>query len=383
MGDTAPRIDSSAPPRLTLVISSLEMGGAERVMSELANHWVGRGWPVTMVMFSSDDMEPVFPLDPRVTQVRLDLFRVSRSPVSAVFNNVRRVVAMRRAIRATRPDIVLSFMNKTNVLTVLALTGSRVPVIVSEHTAPEGTIKLPWRLLREVAYRRATFIVMLTPDALARMSAGIRRRGRVIPNPLPDRFASREVSTDVVGVGPDDGPVIMGLGRLTPEKGFDLLIEAFARIADDWPTARLVIWGEGRERERLERVRAEHRLEDRVDLPGATSAPEEVLPTASVFVLSSRLEGLPMVLIEAMALGRAVVAADCDHGPRDIVRDGVDGLLVPVEDAPALADAIGRLLRDGGLRLRLASHAIEVRDRFAIAAVATQWELLFAEAGLG
>ena len=153
------------------------------------------------------------------------------------------------------------------------------------------------------------------------------------------------------------GPRASGTG-----KGFDLLIEAFALIADSWPTARLVIWGEGDERGRARTDPAPSiGLDERVGFPGNTTHPEDELLSATVFVLSSRKEGLPMVLIEAMAMGRAVVACDCDHGPRDIIRDGVDGVLVPPEDAGALAGAIDGLLRDEAWRTSLAGRAVEVR----------------------
>jgi len=270
-------------------------------------------------------------------------------------------------------------MNRTNVLTVFSTIGFEIPVIVSEHTAPRGTLSVPWRILRALAYRRATFVVMLTAGALAELPSALRQRGRVIPNPLPSAFATAAATTTDEQVG-SAGQTIMGLGRLTPEKGFDLLIEAFARIADSWPTARLEIWGEGDERDRLERIRASHDLVERVALPGETRSPERVLPSATVFVLSSRLEGLPMALLEAMALGRAVVACDCDHGPRDIVRHGIDGLLVPSEDVTALADAIEELLRDDERRASLARRAVEVRDRFALGAISEQWDTLFREA---
>lgn len=364
-------------PRLTLVIASLQMGGAERVMTELANHWASRGWRIALVHFSPPEMEPVFPLDSRVTEERLGLFRVSRSPISAAINNLRRIVVLRRAIRATRPDIILSFLNRTNVLTVFAMTGLGMPVIVSEHTAPQRTLSVPWRILREVAYRRAAFVVMLTPDALGRMSSALRRRGRVIPNPLPSAFVTRPAGSAADEGADPDGPTIVGLGSLRPEKGFDLLIEAFARIAPSWPTARLVIWGEGDERGRLEAIRAGRNLVGRVALPGETLYPERVLSSATIFVLPSRREGLPMALIEAMALGRAVIACDCDHGPRDIIRQGVDGLLVPPADVNALAAAIEELLRDDTRRAGLARRAVEVRDRFAISVISAQWETLF------
>ena len=373
---------SLAGLRLTLVISHLQMGGAERVLTELANHWASLDWAVTIIDFSPPGTPPVFALDPRVTEISLGLHRHSRTPISGLLANVRRMVTLRKTIRAARPMIVLSLMNRTNVLTVLSMTGSGIPVIVSEHTAPKGTLGVIWRALREVAYRRATSVVMLTSDALARLSPAVRRRGRVIPNPLPSQFLAPDPGSDGLDLNVDpDRPIIMGLGRLTPEKGFDLLIRAFARIALAWPTAHLVIWGEGDERARLERLRAECGLQNRIELPGATRYPERELRSATIFVLSSRLEGMPMTLLEAMALRRPVIACDCDHGPRDIVTQDVDGVLVPPEDVNALADEIGKLLGDADRRARLARRAVEVRDRFAIGAISAQWEMLFREVG--
>ncbi len=363
------------------MISHLQMGGAERVLTELANYWASLGWQITIIDFSVPGTPPMFALDTRVTEVSLGMHRDSRTPLSAMVANIRRMAALRRAIGSVRPDVVLSLMNRTNVLTVFSLTGTRTPVIVSEHTAPRGTLTFIWRTLREIAYRRAAFVVMLTADALAKLPPAIQARGRVIPNPLPSQFQTTDEHPDAAAEWPDlRAPIIMGLGRLTPEKGFDLLIEAFAAVAVSWPTARLVIWGEGVERVRLERLRAEHGLEDRIDLPGATQHPEHVLRSATIFVLSSRLEGMPMTLLEAMALGRPVIACDCDHGPRDIISDGIDGVLVPPEDVEALASAIDALLRDDDRRAGLARRAVEVRDRFAMGAVSGQWEDLFHEA---
>lgn len=368
------------PPRLTLVISSLVMGGAERVMTELANHWAAQGWLITIIHYSAPGTPAAFPLDPRVNEVPLGLHRVSRNPGSAVINNVRRILVLRRAIRDSRPEVVLSFM--ANVVAILAARGLKVPVLVSEHRGPRGELSLPWSILREVTYRRADFVVMLTSSALAHLSPALRRRGRVVPNALPAPFLARALAMPAIDgtVRSVDRPIIMGLGRLGPEKGFDLLIRAFALIADAWPTARLVIWGEGDSRADLERIRDEHGLAERVDLPGNTDTPQDELLSATLFVLSSRKEGLPMVLIEAMAVGRAVVAYDCEHGPRDIIRDGLDGVLVPPEDVAGLATAIDALLRDDARRTDLARRAVEVRERFTMEQVAHRWETLFAEA---
>lgn len=364
--------------RITLVISHLQVGGAERVLVELANHWAARGWTVTIVDFAAPDTAPAFEVDPRVVEVSLDLQRDSYTIFAAIKGNAHRISVLRRAIRATRPDVVLSLMNRTNVLTILALTGTRIPVLVCEHTAPKGTLSLGWSLLRELAYRRARAVVMLTGDALAQMSAGIRRRGRVIPNPLPAGFSDADASVDP-GTNDQDHPLLLSLGRLAPEKGFDVLIQAFARIAGAWPTAKLVIWGEGEERGPLELLRRDAGLDDRVDLPGATTDPARELLTATIFVLPSRLEGLPMTLLEAMAMGRPVIASDCDFGPRDVVRDGIDGLLVPPEDPVAMATAIDALLRDPDKRRSLGERSLDVRQRFAMSAISQQWDELFDE----
>lgn len=369
---------SPTPPRLTMFISSLTVGGAERVMIELANHWAAQGWPITLIHYSGADMPPGFPLDPRVVEVRLGLHRVSRSPLSAVTNNLHRVKVVRRAIRDSRPDVVLSFM--ANVIALLATVGLRVPVIVSEHRGPRGELSLPWSILREVTYRRAAFVVMLTNSALAHLSPALQRRGRVIPNPLPAAFVAQPALPAVSARAPSEAPVIMGLGRLGPEKGFDLLIRAFAQIATSRPGARLVIWGEGDERAALEDLCRREGVADQVALPGATRAPEEELLAATLFVLSSRKEGLPMALIEAMALGCAVIAADCEHGPADVIQHGVDGLLVPPDDVDALAAAMQGLLDDDARRLALAERAPGVRERFTIEAVSARWEALFREA---
>ena len=221
---------------------------------------------------------------------------------------------------------------------------------------------------------------MLTNSALAHLSPALQRRGRVIPNPLPAAFVARPAQPGVAPGAPSEAPVIMGLGRLGPEKGFDVLIRAFARIAISRPGARLVIWGEGDERAALEDLCRREGVADQVALPGTTRAPEEELLAATLFVLSSRKEGLPMALIEAMALGCAVIASDCEHGPADVIQHGVDGLLVPPDDVDALAAAMQELLDDDARRLALAERAAGVRERFTIEAVSARWEALFREA---
>jgi glycosyltransferase involved in cell wall biosynthesis len=164
------------------------------------------------------------------------------------------------------------------------------------------------------------------------------------------------------------------MGRLGEEKGFDLLIEAFALLRHRFPQLSLVILGEGSGRSELERLIAARGLQSAVYMPGTVEQPHAILQQAGIFVLPSRFEGFPNALCEAMACGLPVVAADCRCGPREIIRNDVDGLLVPVGDIEALAGAMQRLMLDRSLQERLAAQAPSVVDRFSMARVTALWD---------
>jgi glycosyltransferase involved in cell wall biosynthesis len=374
-----PTADPPADPagsraqRLTLVIPSLRSGGAERVMAVLADHWAASGRTVTLLTFTPPDEAPFFPVDLRVQHVRLDLDRPSRSIIDGIGANLRRARTLRRAVRASRPDVVLSFMDRTNVLTLVATIGLAVPVIVQEHNDPaEEPMSRPWAFLRRVTYRRAASVVALSATALSYFDGPIRRRGRVIPNPVV-----RPRGAGVVAADSHPGPTIVAMGRLVPQKGFDLLLEAVARLDPVGRGWTIDIWGEGSMRPELEAARERLGLTEVVRLPGVTPTPGAAMVAARLFVLSSRYEGFPTVLGEAMAAGLAVVAFDCPSGPREMVRDGVDGLLVPDGDLDALAAALERVLTDEPLRASLAVRAPEILERFGIDRIAERWDDLF------
>jgi glycosyltransferase involved in cell wall biosynthesis len=356
--------------RVTLVISSLGGGGAERVLTTLANYWVEQGHQVTIISIADDAGDVEYPIDSRVTVRQLSLRASSHTLRDAVGANVGRLRALRAAVRDSRPDGVIAFMTENNILTRFATLGLRKPVIVSERVIyRRPTIPRFWRWLRPVAYRLSTALVLQTDDSIEQVPKLLHSKVRVIPNPVPPgpRRVVRDQSTQ---------HTLIAMGRLSGEKGFDLLLESFAKIAPKHPDWSLTIYGEGRLHDDLLAQRDSLGLRDRVNFPGPTRQPRERMAESDLFVLSSRHEGFPNALCEAMATGVPVVSFACDYGPRSIIRDGIDGVLVPNENVDALAVALDRLMSDPAERDRLGNAAVEIVDRFSLPRVAAQWEAL-------
>jgi GalNAc-alpha-(1->4)-GalNAc-alpha-(1->3)-diNAcBac-PP-undecaprenol alpha-1,4-N-acetyl-D-galactosaminyltransferase len=362
----------TTPRRVVLVIANLGWGGAQKVMVTMANHWVEQGWDVTLISVDAELVPSYFPIHPAVTVLHLGIFAQSPTPFHAVAHNLKRLAVLRRAIRDCRADAVISFLSTTNVLTLLATRALGVPVVVSERGDPaRGNLPRAWRMLRTLLYPTAYRLVAQTETALACFPAFIRRRGLVLPNPVALRRQLDAASRRTV----------VAVGHLVPLKGFDLLVEGFARCAVAHPDWRLVIWGEGPERERLLALAERHGIARRVELPGRSATPGAWLETAGIFVLASRHEGFPNVLVEAMAAGLPVIATDCPAGgPRAMISDGVDGLLVANEDVAALARSLERLMADPHARHRLGDAAARSAERFSLPQIMARWTALVEEA---
>ena len=374
--------------RLTFVIASLRGGGSERATVNLANYWAARGWTPTIITMYHRGEPPAYPLHPGVVHHDLDwelppaerpapppemLRQVDAalalfSPASRHYLLQHRDVlaVLRQAIVESRPEAVVSMINSTNIRTIAATRGLGVRVFVSERGIARAYTH---EKLRLDAYLMATAVVALTPGDLAYYVRKGVRRGCAIPNAVLPR-----------GVPPRDGRngarVLASLGRLSWEKGYDLLIKSFARVADAHPCWKLEIWGRGGDREKLESYAAQLGVGDRVMLGGFTADTDDVLARADLYVQPSRREGFPNALCEAMASGLPVVAFASSPGVRMIVRDGVDGVLVPKEQVGSMARTLDRLMRDEVERTRLAARAPEVVQRFSVDEVMRRWEEL-------
>ena len=349
-----------------IVIAALGAGGAERVAAWLAEHLVATGARVTIVAFDRPDDAIYHAFSSELRFVRLGI--AAKRKTGLVPPVVRRMAALRRLVADRRPDLVVSMLTKINVVTLCATLGMAVPVVACERNNPaRQPAHWLWKAVLGGAYRRATAIVCQTRASIACIPPASRKRVRVIPNPvLPAIEEARQPAP----------MTIAGVGRLEAQKGFDLLIDAFAAVAPTHPGWTLDIWGTGPDEAAL-RTRCDARdIADRVSFRGLSERPGGWIAETGVFVLSSRYEGFPNVLGEAMAAGLPVIAADCDFGPRELVRDGADGLLVAAEDSAALAGALDRLLDDAALRARLSAVAPRVATRFAPQRVAAEWDSL-------
>jgi len=362
--------------RLTLVIASLGRGGAERTASVLASAWAEKGIHVTLITYLRDDV-PAYPLHAGVVLRQLHLRGgAARHFFHGLVRNLKVVRALRRAIRESAPDLIVSFMDIPNVLTLLAARGINAPVVVTEHTHPAYyDIGWMWQILRRLVYDRADALVCMTTPVLSWFQQRFKIRGFIIPNsvdPPPshvDKLLKRDMTKSFV----------IAMGRLSWEKGFDLLLDAFSRIAVRHPNWSLRILGEGPLRQSLEEQVQNLNLNGRVELTGALEDPFPVLQAADIFVFSSRFEGFGNALCEAMACGLPVISFSCPSGPPEIIRDGIDGLLVPPENTSALATAMDRLMCSAHERILLAARAPEVVSRFSRQRIMGLWDQLFAE----
>lgn len=353
----------------------MEGGGAERVAALLSNHWVSKGHHVVLMPTFSGRGECLYLLDERIQLTYLsDLVATTKQ---SGINKIRRLISLRRFIREFVPDVVVSFLPHVNIAAVLATRGTSVPVVISERIYPPSwPLGAVMERLRRWSYSAADYVVMQTQQGLAWLKGNYpNANGSVIPNPVVYPLPAGDPCILPDHIVDAERQVLLSVGRLEHQKGFDLLIEAFKRLNVGDTRWQLVIIGEGAERAKLESLRDSLDLSTRVHLPGRAGNMGDWYRRASMYVMSSRFEGFPNTLLEAMAHGLPVVAYDCDTGPRDIIRPGVDGLLVaPDEGMDGLCRALDLSMNDKELRGRMATEAIKVRERFSIDSIASQWD---------
>jgi glycosyltransferase involved in cell wall biosynthesis len=345
-------------PRITIVISSLGGGGAQRAAVNVANQWASAGRRVTMATLFHGDAPSTFLLDPRVARADAGFRNRGNREEAALLADIRQFVV------STRPGVVLSLVDQTNIRVANALRGSGIPLFVWEQIDARPIASVEWEAARRDAYANAVAGVIALTEEDARYFGP---ETHVVFNPVAMPRVERMVRV----------PLIVGAGRLEEQKGFDILISAFARVAAAHPDWSVTILGEGREREALTRRARELGIGDRVSFPGFTSDPEHVFARASIIAMPSRREGFPNALLEAMACGVPAVVSDCAPGMSEIVRHGIDGLVVQPYVVTPFAEALNRLMTDDDERRRFAKRAPEVVTRFSVEEAVARLDWIF------
>ena len=357
--------------KVLFFIHGMAAGGAERQASLLCNHWARSGQVVVLATLLAEPSHYGLHED-----IVLKPIRHRRRPRSR--NLWNDLWSMRHLIAEEQPDVVLAFIDSMNIKVLAAAMGAGVPVIVSERSIPAslGSIypaphAAAFGLARRVLYPSAAAVVVQTePVAHWARRHHLSRKIAVIPNviePLDDEHEAHS---------PRNSKVVLSVGRLSREKGHDVLIRAFACVADKFPDWRLRIVGDGILRSELSSLIESLGLQRRVELAPTKKSVAMDYRTAEIFVLPSRFEGFPNALMEAMQSGCPVVSANCPVGPAEILSDGSDGLLFRNEDASGLASQLTILMQDGELRRSLGERARETVRKYEPEVVLPIWDRL-------
>lgn len=349
-------------------LNCLEQGGAERVVSNLANQFAKEGYEVIVATQWQGENE--FKLDEKVRREHVGLKEQDESK-GRILKIWLRIKYLRKFIKEESPDIVIAFAHKANYRALASTIGMKVPVLISIRTDPVGHYDaLSDKIQIPLLFPRAAGCVFQTEGQRDFFPEYLQKKSRIILNPVNDKYLN-------VPKPKEREKTVVQSGRLVDFKNQPMLLKAFLKVHEKHPDYILMIYGgdsfDGT-KEILEAIIKENHAEDFIKLMGASDALEQELPKASVYAFSSDWEGLPNALLEAMALGMPIVATDCPcGGPRTVMTNEVDGLLVPIKDEDAMAAGINRLIEDRKLAEKLGENARRISEKINGPAIIAKW----------
>lgn len=349
--------------KITIFISSLSGGGAERVASNLANH-LSNNHEITVLTVSKN--APGYYLDEEVQTHSMERGDSS----TPLLKNIKRILNLRRYLKNSKQDFYVVFLRIPSFLLLFFKKSAGAPIVVSERADPSSFFnrsKLKKRIMMWL-YPKADGFVFQTDDARSYYKDIIPNPGIVIPNAINKEF----VRDSFKGKRKKH---IVAAGRFTEQKNFDLLIRSFAQVSKRFPDYKLLIFGDGPDKEKLVQLTRVLEISEKVEFPGYVSDLDNQLWDASLFVLSSIYEGMPNVLMEAMAMGVPSISTDCPvGGPRYLIENGVNGLLVPVGDEQKLSEAISNVLSNPEYAASLGREAQKISERLSSDKIYQSWE---------
>lgn len=352
--------------KIVFIIEQLYGGGAERATAALMNE-LCKDAEVHLVATYNYDISKDYPTDGRIIK---HTFNGSSNSRIGLFG--KRISFLRRTISAIDPMCAVSLAGcGTKALLTIALLGTGIPLVLSERNDPKHWPESKLlRILRPLIYSMSDGLVFQTREARDYFSTRIARKSEVICNPISDNLLPRY-----------DGerkPRIVNCCRLVPQKNLDLLLNSFSDISEEFPGVTLEIWGDGPEKERLENKVRDMKMDDRIILHGYTENIHALMCESAMFVSSSDYEGISNSMLEAIALGVPTVCTDCPAGgARETICDGINGLLVPVRDREALADAMRKVLSNPALAERMSYNGCKLREEISVQVIAGKWMSYF------
>lgn len=348
-----------------LFISALRKGGSERVLVNLAEYLNENGVRVTMV--NQYEGQDEYELSPAIRRVYSEITD-QETGRSRILNFVRRFRKLRKIWKTEKPDVILSFIGKNNIMMILTSRFLHIPAVVSVRGEPkEEYASRLLRLLVNPCFARADGVVLQTREAASFFSEKVQKKAVILKNPLhPDfvrpRFEGERDKT------------VYAVGRVDANKNHEMLIRSFAALAEDFPEHRLVIYGKGDCRDRLLRLVDELGMEGRISLPGSVNDVAERICRGSAFVLCSNSEGMPNTLIEAMCMGLPVISTDCPcGGPGELIRNGENGLLIAPGDGAGLERALRRILGNEEEAGEMGRRAAKLLKEYDPRQVGAEW----------
>lgn len=342
--------------KICFVTATMAGGGAERVIANLSNELVKRGHFVTILLTAEYIID--YELNPKV-----EVIQVSTKTENNSKKRVQRILALRKWLKQNRDAYIISMPTDTNIFVLLASLFLNVNITISERNDPNEYER---KKLRDIVYVLAKKVVFQTPDAKQYFGKRIQKSSTIIPNPISDSIQKIENSKRE--------KCIVAVGRLEEQKNHKLLIDSFEMLLKDYPEYELYIYGKGSLRDELTEYIQRNNLQERVFLAGFSKNVWEEAAHCTMYVLSSDYEGMPNSLMEAMAVGIAVVATDCPiGGPQLLIEHEKNGLLVPVGDKEKLYLAMRRLVEDEELSQSLARNAATISDVLSVQNICDKW----------
>lgn len=350
--------------KILFVNSSLASGGSERVMTLLANEFANRNYDVSMFLLR-DGKKDVYKLSEKIKCVRFKYKYKNK-----LYIGVSRLLKMHNLIKKNKYDVIISFMYDINYMTAISCVGCGSKLIISERADPKNrTVSFIGRLLNNFSFLKSDKIVFQTKDVMNYFNSKIKSKSVVIPNPVnchigKSVFSSRKEN-------------IIAAGRLTEQKNFDMLIDAFAILKEEkkYSNFKLYIYGEGPLKNILKEKTKSLGLNKDVFFPGFDNNIEEKMKKSYLYVSSSNFEGISNSMIEAMAIGLPVICTDCPVGGASLmIKNNVNGILISVGDVKSLHRSMKKVIDDKDFAQKIGNNAIKVNDDYSINKIVDIWE---------